>query len=89
MCWGLTSGAEAHGTRQSPDKRGPDGTPALEGQPQRTIPETGEERPGKRIRRRKCWGTERSSALRRKKWLEHISDTEFLLMALNLSLTSF
>ena len=45
MCWGLTSGA---------DKRGPDGTPALEGQPQRTIPETGEEQPGKRIRRRKC-----------------------------------
>lgn len=32
---------------------GPHGTPALEGQPQRTILETGEEQPGKRIQRRK------------------------------------
>ena len=53
MCWGLTGSAEIHGTGQSPDKRGPDGTPALEGQTQRTIPETGEEQPGKRIQRRK------------------------------------
>lgn len=34
------------------------------------------------------WGAKRRGALRRK-WLEHISDTEFLLIALSLSLTSF
>lgn len=49
MCWGLTGGAEVLGAGQSPDKRGPNDTPALEGQPQRTTPEMGEGQPGKRI----------------------------------------
>ena len=41
------------------------------------------------IKKEVCsWGAKRRGALRRK-WLEHISDTEFLLIALSLSLTSF